>query len=185
MKGEKHENFQKPVYFFDDSLNNSPEDLQIMTFQEHTALHGTQDNAGQNNPMFGRQHSNETKDKIGSKTIERCKDPLYREKLSKAQTKESRDKTSKRMKKLVAKQLKQYYLQQEEDTDLDTLWIQDRLYAKRNCEICGKEILRDLQCFTQHHASGGSDDGNGNHHGSIGAFHGYFHINSGKYKGFH
>lgn len=32
---------------------------------------------GDNNPMFGMKHSNESKIKIGQKTTERCKDPEY------------------------------------------------------------------------------------------------------------
>jgi len=68
-------------------LNNCPSNLEIMTFQEHSKLHGENDQCGEKNGMYGKHHSEDTKKLIGEKTIERCKDPEYIEKVSKSHKK--------------------------------------------------------------------------------------------------
>ena len=68
----------------ENKTNNCIDNLEIMTFEEHNTHHGA-DYAGAGNPMFGKEHSEETKKLIGQRTKERCLDPEYREKLSKAQ----------------------------------------------------------------------------------------------------
>jgi len=65
-----------------DPLNNAPDNLEIMTFRDHSSLHGSVDFKGENNPMWGRSHSDETKEKIGASTKERWQDPVIREKMS-------------------------------------------------------------------------------------------------------
>lgn len=80
----------------EDKQNNHPNNLEITTAGEHTSHHN--DMVGEKNPMFGRLHSEETKDLIRQKVYERCMDPSYRQKLSDSQTPEMRERASKMMK---------------------------------------------------------------------------------------
>jgi len=50
-------------------LNNSPDNLQIMTFKEHTKLHGDKDNSGESNGRWSGVASSEIKEKALQLTI--------------------------------------------------------------------------------------------------------------------
>ncbi len=123
-----------------DPLNNHPDNLQIMTFRDHTKLHADHDNKGENNSMWGKTHSDETKAKIGAKTTERCKDPVYRAKLAASHTQAERDATSKRMAIQQTERYKKIHLEEEKKSGLNTVWIDEKLYAIKLCEGCSKEM---------------------------------------------
>ena len=122
-------------------INNAPDNLEIMTFKDHMSLHGSVDNRGDKNPMWGRKHTDDSKKKIGQKTKDRCKDPLFRAKLATAHTVAEREEASKRLSARRKVELLSYYREQEAKTDLETVWEGDRLYAIRSCESCGEEFV--------------------------------------------
>ena len=127
------------VHHKNDSLDNHPDNLEIMT---HQKLHANlADVSGEKNPMWGRNHSQETRRKIGDKTKERCKDPKYLERLSTSVTVEDRNNSSRRLSQRRKTELLEYYKEQESRTDLNTVWKDGRLYAVRNCEVCGNEMV--------------------------------------------
>ena len=43
-------------------LNNAPDNLQMMTFEEHAKMHGEMDNSGENNPRFSGYTNSEIKE---------------------------------------------------------------------------------------------------------------------------
>jgi hypothetical protein len=118
------------------SLDNSPSNLQWMTFTEHTKHHADFDRVGENNGMFGREHSEETKRKIGDKTLERTQSAEFCAKLSASHTLEERSELSVRMTEQKAEWDKAYYLEQEAQTDLDTVWVGEQMFARKVCELC-------------------------------------------------
>lgn len=82
-KGEKYEIFKDyfnkikidfEILYKDSKIltNNIREKLEI--WKDETRFASID---GENNPMFGMKHSDESKKKIGLKTIERCKDPEF------------------------------------------------------------------------------------------------------------
>lgn len=127
------------------TLNNNPDNLEIMTFAEHSEKHGFYDVKGEKNHMFGKAHSEQAKRIIGEKTRIRCKHKEFREKLSNS-IKKGMDNKEVREKISVAKKenWKEFYEEFEEKTDLETTWKNDRLYVKKNCEVCGKEMILPL-----------------------------------------
>lgn len=127
-------------------LNNSPENLEIMTFEEHSKLHGDHDQCGENNGMYGKKQSEYTKRLIGQKTKERCEDPEYREKLSMSQKKSYENdpglkiKKQEKMKKIQADDYKGWCEQAIKSTDLETLFVDGILNVKKVCENCEDEF---------------------------------------------
>jgi len=125
-----------------DTLNNSPDNLEIMTFRDHQKLHAKlADMSGEKNPMWGKKHSDEAKAKIGAKTVERCKDPKYKAKLSDSFSPAIRKKMSEKMIKQKHKLDMAYYKEQEASTDLKTCWVDGRLHAVKTCEKCKSEFI--------------------------------------------
>lgn len=125
-------------------LNNDPHNLAIMTHKDHVRLHGSVDNNGCNNPMFGKSHSKESRKKIGAKTKERLQTDEQLKSHCEAvrngmDNKEVRVRISDNRKRRI----KEYYLEQEKETDLDTFWIEDRMYVRKNCLICDEEMVLD------------------------------------------
>jgi ribonucleotide reductase alpha subunit len=122
-------------------LNNKPENLEIMTFSEHSKFHGKVDNRGSKNSMYGKKHSEETKRKIGDKTKERCEDPEYKERLVQslkdAVTDERREKNRKSQQKRNIENWKKI----EKETDYNTVWIDQHLHVEKNCKQCKCEIV--------------------------------------------
>lgn len=121
-------------------LNNAPHNLEIMTFSEHSALHAKADHIGENNPMYGRKHSAETRRRIGDRTRERCSDVEFRKKLSAAYTDEEREAASERLSLQQRSRLLAYFKSQEATTDLRTVWHDYKMLAVRNCETCSVEF---------------------------------------------
>jgi len=108
----------------DDKTNNHPDNLEITTASEHNRIHN-QEYVGAGNPMYGKNHTEETKRLIGQKAKERCEDPAYRLKLSIGQTEEHRRLSSIKMK------------QQKREWDIKTCNEQE-VEAKR----CGLRVNR-------------------------------------------
>lgn len=141
-------------------LNNSPDNLEIMTFKDHSQYHADHDRSGESNGMFGRSHSEETKSLIGAKTSERVANPEFLEKLRASHTTEERAEASTRMKSAKEIWDKKYYLEQEKNTDLQTVWVGEQMFAKKVCEHCSSEFVvpwgkRDrlycsVKCFNVH-----------------------------------
>jgi len=135
-------------------LNNSPENLAIMTFQDHAALHGQVDNAGEKNPMWGKTHTAQTRQKIGRKTSERCSDPVFLAKLAASHLAAERAEASERLTERRRQEFLAYYKEQEARTDLDTVWMEGRLHAVKTCETCQEEFIVPWrvrgQCYCNH-----------------------------------
>ena len=120
--------------------NNNPDNLEITTPSEHTSHHNEQ-YRGEGNPMYGRQHSQETKDLIASKAVERCSNQEYRKMLSDAQM---REKATARMTQLKRK------LDIEQSNNVEILAQESGLKTARfsdtdvkiirNCENCQEEF---------------------------------------------
>ena len=144
-------------------LNNSPDNLEWMTFRDHAAMHGSIDNSGYKNPMYGKSHSNETKKLIGQKMLKRCENFEYIKMLSDAQTPELRQKASIRMSESKKEWDKDFYIEQERNTDLNTIWINEKMFAIKNCIICGKEMILEWgkrHCvFCSHSCANKHEDG--------------------------
>lgn len=122
-------------------LNNSPDNLQIMSFNEHTKFHGDHDQTGENNGMYGKNHSQETKELIGAKTKERCADTVYIKKLSDSQKKAENNpdlkiKMKEQMKKAQEEGYKKWCEEMMRTTDLETFMENGILHAKKTCENC-------------------------------------------------
>lgn len=121
-------------------LNNAPDNLEIMTFKDHASYHAKHDKAGEKNGMFGRVHSDDTKALIGAKTRERWQDEEYQKRMKQAitdgVTQFQRDSQSQVMKE----RFKEYYLEQQEKTDLKTIWRGETMFALKDCEECGVEF---------------------------------------------
>jgi intein/homing endonuclease len=128
----------------ENKLNNHPDNLEITTAAEHNRIHN-QEYVGEGNPMYGKQHSDETKDLIRQKVIERCQNPEYRNKLSLAQTSELREQSRKSMTIMRAQELKEYYDSvEQEPLGLFMIRISDtELKVIRTCENenCKLEFL--------------------------------------------
>ena len=124
-----------------DHLNNAPENLAWMTFKEHCQLHADTDRTGEKNGMFGKQHSSETKQKIGAKTIERTADPEFRKKLSDSHIDTHREAYAINMKRQKEQWDAAYYEEQIRTTDLPHVMIDNHLHAIKNCIVCGKHMV--------------------------------------------
>jgi ribonucleotide reductase alpha subunit len=128
-------------------FNNNPDNLEIMTFSEHSKLHGEQDQSGEKNGMYGKKHSEETKLLIGEKAKIRAEDPNYREKLSLAQKKlyeETPTLLPELQEKMKKVQHDHYLLWCEEmktKTELETLIVEGILNVKKICENCKNEFI--------------------------------------------
>lgn len=123
------------------SLNNSPENLEIMTCKEHRSLHSQLvDVSGENNPMWGRTHSEETKKKIGRKTLAWHSIPANKERKKKAFTLEKRKEAGKKVSEARRAKQKAYLIEQEKQTNLNTIWKGEELYVIDSCKICSTQI---------------------------------------------
>jgi len=122
-------------------LNNSPANLEILTFRDHVVLHGSVDNAGEKNPMWGKTHTARTRQKIGQKTTERCSNPVFLAKLVASHQAAERAEASERLTEQRRQELLNYYKDQEARTDLDTVWMEGRLHAVKTCETCQDEFI--------------------------------------------
>lgn len=121
-------------------LNNSPDNLELMTWSEHASLHA-KDNSGELNPMFGKQHKESTKQLIGKSSLQRWQDEDFIQKQSDSWTEERKHNASKVMSDIKNRMDLEYYLEQEKQTDLSTLWIDNRLHAKKQCEVCNNSFI--------------------------------------------
>jgi len=123
--------------------NNNPDNLEITTPGEHTSHHNEQ-YRGEGNPMYGRQHSQETKELIRSKAVERCSNPEYRKMLSDTQTPEMREKASVLMTQLKRKLDIEHSNNLEilcQESGLKTVRFSDTdVKIIRNCENCQEEF---------------------------------------------
>ena len=117
--------------------NNNPDNLEITTPGEHTSHHNEQ-YRGVGNPMYGRQHSQESKDLIATRVFERCSNPEYRKMLSDAQTPEMREKASIRLTQLKRK------LDIDHSNNLEILCQESGLKSARFSETDVK-IIRECE----------------------------------------
>jgi intein/homing endonuclease len=119
-------------------LNNTPDNLEIMSWGAHTALHSSLSYPGSSNPMYGKQHSAETKEKIGLKTKLRCQEPEYKEKLRKS----IKDSVTEETKAKISQRRTEYELNRRIDeaikTGLTPILVDDELYVEKACEVTGK-----------------------------------------------
>ena len=128
-------------------LNNNPDNLEIMTFEEHSKFHGEHDQSGENNGMYGKKQSKETKKLIADKVKERCEDPNYREKLSLGQKKmlednpELKEKLINKLKNVQHDNYLKWCEEMIKKTDLETLFVDGILNVKKNCENCKNEFI--------------------------------------------
>lgn len=100
--------------------NNHPDNLEITTASEHVKIHNVE-YIGKGNPMYGKTHSNETKELMRQKVFERCADPEYRKKLSDGQTPELRKISSDRFKAMKLKWDIERTNKNQASTDLETV----------------------------------------------------------------
>ena len=123
--------------------NNDPDNLEITTPGEHTSHHNEQ-YRGVGNPMYGRQHSQESKDLIATRVFERCSNPEYRKMLSDAQTPEMREKAAITMTQLKRKLDIEHSKNLEilcQESGLKTVRFSDTdVKIIRNCENCQEEF---------------------------------------------
>jgi ribonucleotide reductase alpha subunit len=122
-------------------LNNSLENLELMSFSDHSAYHARNDLKGEKNPMFGKRHSEETKRKIGEKTRERFSDEEYRigfvEKIKKSFNEEKKANMSAGRKKFELERM----LKIAEETGLKTFISNNELMVEKICEYTGTHFV--------------------------------------------
>lgn len=136
----------------EDKSNNSPDNLEVMTFGAHSSHHSSE-LVGDKNPMYGKKHTEETKSLIGAKTAERFKDPVFVEKHRKG-LEPYKEKYSESMKKMRAELEKKRASEHEEEAHsvgLKTRREGDVVFIVKNCENCGKEFelswIRRETCY--------------------------------------
>lgn len=149
IKSGYENKFQPNVHHKDhNKLNNLPDNLEIMTKGEHMSLHSKL-LIGDKNPMYGKKHTNESKSLIGNKTMERCQNPEFINKLKESHTTEEKKMLSEKMIKQKYEFDLNYYQEQEKlanETGMKTIWkISEKsgnavLYAVIDCEICKKTM---------------------------------------------
>jgi len=125
-------------------LNNSPSNLEIMTFEEHSKLHGDHDQHGENNGMYGKHHSEATRKLIGEKAKIRCNKPEYIEKVSKTQQKwcdENKEKAKEIMLNCQKIGYEKWCEEAKKKTDLETFINDGILSVKKCCENCKNEFI--------------------------------------------
>ncbi len=129
-------------------LNNSPDNLEIMTFEEHSKLHGEHDQSGENNGMFGKNHKESSKKLIGEKAKERFKNPEYLKKniehlnkIGKKYLEENFDKVSKNMRNCQKQIYEKWCEEAKKKTDMETFIHDGILSVKKCCENCKEEFI--------------------------------------------
>jgi len=122
-------------------LNNSIDNLEIMSFKDHNIFHASHDFSGTKNPMYGKSHSSKTKKKIGKKTLDRNKDEGYKEKwktaLLNSHTRETNEKISKRR---TSYELNRR-LEIAKETGLNTFTINGELMVEKICEYTNTKFI--------------------------------------------
>lgn len=118
-----------------DSLNNAPDNLEIMTFNDHSKYHGDRDNSGENNSMYGKHHTDETKQKISVQAKARFQDDVYKQKmyavLHSEEIRELQSVQQSERKRTIANA-------EAEKFGLPVWWVDGIGYTQKKCEICGK-----------------------------------------------
>lgn len=119
-------------------LNNNPENLEIMSFKEHSKFHGEHDQSGENNGMYGKKHSEESKALIGIKTTERAAETEYKKKMSDAQKKahEKNPELKNNVKNIQKECYGKWCEEMVKTTDLETYFEEGILHARKTCENC-------------------------------------------------
>lgn len=69
------------------TTNNNPINLEMISGSEHNKRHNKGAKSGEDNHMYGKKHSNETKNNISIKAKERWANLKYRQKMSEIRTK--------------------------------------------------------------------------------------------------
>lgn len=129
----------------ENTLNNDPSNLTIMTFEEHNDYHNKQkDYAGENNPMYNKHHTKETKNVISEKVKNRFMDDEYRRNFSESVKKGITEKTREAARKSAKQFHYDFYKKFEAETDLETFWEDDRLYVVKYCEHCGHAFVKPV-----------------------------------------
>lgn len=130
-----------------DHVNNAPDNLEIMTFETHRALHARLgEQQGEKNGMWGKQHSEQTREKIGERTRQRNMDPHYRRKMVQAlmANTEARRIASDRLRGFRQVEYDKWRKGVEDEARACGLEVVEQnrsLYVRKNCEVCGKEFL--------------------------------------------
>jgi intein/homing endonuclease len=125
-------------------FNNCPDNLEIMTFEEHSKLNGENDQCGENNGMFGKQHNEDTKKLIGEKAKERCKNHEYLKRISQNSKKwceENKEKAVNIMLNCQQKGYNKWCEEMKSKTNLETFLHEGILSVNKTCEHCKKEFI--------------------------------------------
>lgn len=117
------------------SQNNSINNLELMTFKEHSKFHGEIDQSGKNNGMYGKKHSEKTKKLIGTKAKKRFESEEYKNKMSIALKKAMNNKETKnKLSKIAKNRWLKIYKDIEENGLCDVNIKNGRLYIIKKCE---------------------------------------------------
>jgi intein/homing endonuclease len=123
----------------DNKQNNHPDNLEITTASKHNKIHN-KEYIGKGNPMYGKKHTEETKDIIRQKVLQRCESDEYRLKLSLARTPEMRKQSSEIMSKVRQVECEKYSQELESkciENYLDYIRISNTIVKIiRKCENC-------------------------------------------------
>ena len=124
-------------------LNNSPDNLEILTAEEHNKFHIREDQSGENNGMHGKHHSDESKKLIGELAKERYADPEYTQCVSEKMKEywATHPEMKQRFTECTSSEQSARNIERAELTDLPTVVIDDVLYVKKGCEHCKKEFV--------------------------------------------
>ena len=122
-------------------LNNNIDNLQLMSFRDHNEYHAKNDFKGKKNPMFGKFHSDETKAKIGLKTVERNKNKDFKIKIGQA-IKES---FTQERKDYISDVRTNYELNRRielaKNTGLDAFVVDGEIFVNKICEYTGTSFV--------------------------------------------
>jgi len=163
-------------------LDNSFNNLEMMTKQEHDKHHTISgDNnpmrkwwknatteekerysnnmsiavSGKNNPMYGKRHTKETKEKIGFKAKKRSEDVEYIKFLSNAiSNKMSDPEIKEKMNQFYKARAINYLKECQSKTDLKCIIIDDtKVRVIKKCELCNKTFLVKFRLREQAYCS--------------------------------
>jgi hypothetical protein len=144
----------------EDKSNNEIENLEIMTFGDHDSHHGKAF-AGENNPMYGKNHTNETKKKIGDKSKERWQTQEFKDKIAETFTEERKEHLSEKMKLQREEEERARSIEYEEEckrTGLRFIRLSEtKVEVVKECLACKKDFqipfTRREQAYCSHSCS--------------------------------
>jgi len=129
------------------SLNNSPDNLEIKSFKEHKEYHQRLRACGESNGMFGKHHSEKSKNLISALAKERMSDPIFHSKIIKAMKNGVSEETHK---KISISQRNRWLSKHMPEIEKYNYFIDEngKVWIERICSNCGKPYFNRYKYHT-------------------------------------